>query len=70
MHCDVTNLMLHITQGEISQERSKTTNFCKRSYQPILRYLYAEAIKRRGKISLHRHFKVEFIALIALLQPF
>ena len=32
-------------------------NFYKRSYQPILPYLYTEAIKRRGEISLHRHFK-------------
>ena len=31
-------------------------NFCKRSYQPILRYLYTEATKRRGEISLHKHF--------------
>ena len=31
-------------------------NFYKRSYQPILRYLYAEAIKRQGEISLHKHF--------------
>ena len=48
---------LHITQSEISQERGKITNFGKRSYQPILRYLYVETIKRLGKISLHRHFK-------------
>ena len=32
-------------------------NFYKRSYQPILRYLYTETIKRGGKISLHKHFK-------------
>ena len=32
-------------------------NFWKRSYQPILRYLYAETIKRGGEISLHKHFK-------------
>ena len=31
-------------------------NFCKRSYQPILRYLYTEVIKRRGEIPLHKHF--------------
>ena len=31
-------------------------NFCKRSYQPILRYLYTETIKRSGKISLHKPF--------------
>ena len=31
-------------------------NFCKRNYQPILRYLYTEAIKRQGEISLHKHF--------------
>ena len=31
-------------------------NFCKRSYQPILRYLYTEVTKRRGEISLHKHF--------------
>ena len=28
-------------------------NFYKRSYQPILRYLYTEAIKRRSEILLH-----------------
>ena len=33
-------------------------NFYKRSYQPILRYLYTETIKRGGKISLHKHFKL------------
>ena len=31
-------------------------NFCKRSYQPILRYLYTETIKHGGEISLHKHF--------------
>ena len=34
-------------------------NFCKRSYQPILRYLYTEVTKRRSEISLHKHFKCE-----------
>ena len=43
--------------NEISQEGSKKMNFYKRSYQPILRYLCTEAIKRPGEISLHRHFK-------------
>ena len=33
-------------------------NFCKRSYQPILRYLYTKVKKRRGEISLHKHFKL------------
>ena len=33
-------------------------NFCKRSYQPILRYLYTEVTKRWGEISLHKHFKL------------
>ena len=32
-------------------------NFCKRSYQLIFRYLYTEVTKRRGEISLHKHFK-------------
>ena len=32
-------------------------NFYKRSYQPILRYLYIEAVKRQDEISLHKHFK-------------
>ena len=41
---------------QISQERRKIPNFCKRSCQPILRYLYTETIKRRGEISLHKHF--------------
>ena len=31
-------------------------NFYKIIYQPILRYLYTEAIKRQGEISLHKHF--------------
>ena len=34
-------------------------NFCERSYQPILRHLYTEVKKRRGQISLHKHFKVD-----------
>ena len=37
--------------------RSKRINFYKRSHQPILWYLYTEAIKRHGEISLHKHFK-------------
>ena len=36
-------------------QESKIMNFCKRSYQPILRLLYVDTIKRRGKISLHKH---------------
>ena len=32
-------------------------NFYKTSYKPILRYIYTEAIKRQGEISLYRHFK-------------
>ena len=53
---------LHIIQSEISQEKSKIMNFefCKRSYQPIWRYLHTEAIKRRGEISLHKHFNSLF----------
>ena len=35
-------------------------NFGKRSYQPILRYLYTETIKRGGEISLHKHFNLDF----------
>ena len=36
----------------------KEANFYKRSYRPILRYLYTEAIKlRQGELSLHKHFK-------------
>ena len=31
-------------------------NFCRRNYQPILRYLYTKTIKRGGEISLHKHF--------------
>ena len=32
-------------------------NFCQRSYQPMLHYVYTETIKHRGEISLHKHFK-------------
>ena len=35
-------------------------NFCERSYQPILRYLYTEVKKRRVEISLHKHFNISF----------
>ena len=35
-------------------------NFYKGSYQPILRYLYTEALKRQGEISLHKHFNIQF----------
>ena len=47
---------LHVIQSKISQERSKVMNFYKSSYQLILRYLYTETVKRRGEISLHKHF--------------
>ena len=35
-------------------------NFYKKSYQLILRYHYTETIKRRGEISLHRHFIIAY----------
>ena len=56
LHCDVTSMIFNIIQSEIFHERSKIMNFYKRSFQPILRYLYTETIKCRGEISLHRHF--------------
>ena len=31
-------------------------NFCKRSYEPILRYLYTEVKKRRNEILWQKHF--------------
>ena len=43
-----------------------TMNFCKRSYQPILRYLYTEVKKRRSEISLYKHFKKHFRTLLLL----
>ena len=42
-------------------------NFCKRSYQPILHYLYTETIKRGGEISLHKHFKAAWKILKKVL---
>ena len=53
MHFDVTSMIFAYCPKQIFQERSKIMNFHKRSYQPILRYLYTEVIQRRGKISLH-----------------
>ena len=41
-------------------------NFYKRCYQPILRYLYSEAIKRQGEISLHKLFKYELLINVAI----
>ena len=41
-------------------------NFYKRNYQLILRYLYTETIKRRGDISLHRHFNINIPSNIIL----
>ena len=46
----ISQVCLHIIKSEISQETSKMMNFYKRSYQPILRYLYT--IKCRGEISV------------------
>ena len=63
MHCDVNSLCT-VKQSEISQERSKITNFCERSYQSILRYLFAETIKRQGKISVRRHFNEDIHSLL------
>ena len=61
MHRDVTSMIFaYIVQSEISQERSMIMNFYKRSYEPILRYVYTEGIKRRGEISLHN--KLSFVA--------
>ena len=40
-------------------------NFCKRSYQPILRYVYTEVKKCRGEISLYKHFKLCSLFTIA-----
>ena len=59
MHCDVISMIFaYYIQSKISQQGSKIMNFCKRTYQPILRYLiYTETIKRGGEISLHKHFK-------------
>ena len=55
MRCDVTSVISAYYSSEITEE-TEILNFCKRSYQPIFRYFYAETIKRRGKISLHKHF--------------
>ena len=57
---------LHVIQRENSQERrhDQIMNFCKRSYQAILRYLYTEVIKHRGEISLHKHFEIPIIPQI------
>ena len=51
--------------------------FCKRSYQPILRYLYTEDAKRRGEISLHKHFNmckncnyIQFLIAVCPLRSF
>ena len=40
-------------------------DFCKISYQPILRYLYTEVKKRRGKISLQKILidSIHFVAM-------
>ena len=50
MHCDVISIIFAYYSKLNSHERS---------YQPILRYLYTEVKKRRGEISLHKHFKIE-----------
>ena len=59
MHCDVISMIFAYYSKQNSQERSKIMNFCKRSYQPISRYLYTDTIKRGGEISLHKHFNVK-----------
>ena len=44
-------------------------NFCKRSYQPILRYLYTETIKGGGEILLHKHFNVFLFLRHPVYEP-
>ena len=57
MHCYVISMYdICILFKAKFLKKSKIMNFCKRSYQPILRYLYTETIKRGGEISLHKHF--------------
>ena len=72
MHCDVISMIFaYFSKQNFSKKKKNnvnlklpthvkevTNNLCKRSYQPILRYLYTETIKRWGEISLHKHFKI------------
>ena len=53
MHCYVISMIFAYYS---KQNFSRKMNFCKRSYQPILRYFYTETIKRGGEILLHKHF--------------
>ena len=55
MLCDVKYDIRILFKAKFLKKRSKIMNFDK-SYQPIFCYPYAEAIKRRDEISLHRHF--------------
>ena len=55
MHCDVISMIFEYYSKQ-NFSRSKIMNFCKRSYQPILRYFYTATIKHGDEISLHKHF--------------
>ena len=60
MRCDViSRIFAYHSKWDFSRKK-QDNNFYKRSYQPILRYLYTEAIKRQGEISLHKHFNCKW----------
>ena len=53
MHCDVIS-MIFAYYSKLNFSRCQAMDFCKISYQPILRYLYTEVKNRRGEISLQK----------------
>ena len=57
MHCDLISMIFAYYLKPNFSRKSQTMSFCKRCYPPISRYLYTEAKKRGGEISLHKHFK-------------
>ena len=63
-------IFAYCSNGNFLRKRQDNENFYKRSYQSIQRYFCTEAIKRRGEISLHRHFKKCFVRLKKLRGKF
>ena len=57
MHCDVISMIFSYYSKPNFSGKNQNEDI-RRSYQPILHQLYTEAIKRRGGISLHKHFNV------------
>ena len=64
MPCDVTSMAYaYYSKRNFSRKKQANERLWKK-LPTIFRYFYTEAIKRRGEISLHKHFNFYYITTI------